>query len=124
MLYRNGTRFATSLDGRALRYLNLHQKACLAATILDEPGPFMPPASQLAHMLRVAPSYITVARKLSPETRLAIVNGTDTSSFMAMLREANGHGSSVINDLKLLALVRTVGITRVIDAACAVEAAE
>jgi hypothetical protein len=122
MLYRNGTRFATSLDGRALRYLNLHQKACVAANVLDEPGPFMPAASQLAHMLHVAPSYVAVARKLTPETRLAIVSGTDTSSFMAMLRKANGHG--VINDLKLLDLVRTVGITRVLDAACAVEAAE
>ena len=87
-------------------------------------GAFQPTASQLAHMLHVAPSYVAVARKLSPATRLAIVDGTDTSSFMAMLRKTNGHGNSVINDLKLLDLVRTVGVTRVLDAACLVEAAE
>jgi hypothetical protein len=125
MLYFNGTKRATSLDGRALRYLTRHQKACIAANILDEPGPFLLTASQLAHMLHVAPSYSAVACKLSPETRLAIVNGTDITSFMPALRKANGgRGNGVINDLKLLDLVRAVGVTRVLDAACSVEAAE
>jgi hypothetical protein len=125
MLYFNGTKRATSLDGRALRHFNLHQKACIAANVLDEPGPFMPTASQLAHLLHVAPSYVAAACKLSPATRMAIVNGTDTTSFMPALQKANGgRGNGVINDLKLLDLVRAVGVTRVLDAAVAVEAAE
>jgi hypothetical protein len=121
MLYRNGIKRATSLDGRALRYLDARQKACLGANLLGEPGqPFT--LTLLANVLHVTPAYIIAARKLLPIKRDGILRGYDKTSFAPLLKKANGNG--VIDDVKLLALVRTVGVSRVIDAACTVEAAE
>jgi hypothetical protein len=76
MLYSNGVRYAT--DGRALRSLDARQRACLAANILDDPGPFKPNVTQLVNMLRTSVAYIAIARKLAPSQRAAILNGTDT----------------------------------------------
>jgi hypothetical protein len=61
MLYSNGIQYATSLDGRALRFLDARQRACLAANILDEPGPFKPNVTQLVNMLHVTAAYVAIA---------------------------------------------------------------
>ncbi len=120
MLYSNGNKFATSLDGRALRFLDARQRACLAANILDEPGPFKPNVAQLVSMLRVTVAYIAVARKLTVFQRADIMTGVDTTTSFSLLKKQK---AGIDND-KLLAFVRTAGIDRVLDAACAVEAAE
>lgn len=117
MVYLNANSGATPLDGRALRHLNARQRACLAANILAEPGPFTP--TLLTNILRITPAYIAVARKMSPATRLAILAGTDTRSFGPMLKtKKNGSG---IDDSKLLAIVREVGIDRTLAIACVAE---
>jgi hypothetical protein len=85
-MYSNGNGTASlSLDGLHTRRLNARQKACLAAIVLVEPGPFKPTMNQLAIMLHVTPHYIAVARQLPPEKRQAILSGHDTSSFVPRL---------------------------------------
>ena len=133
-MYSNGTKFAMTLDGRALRHLDARQLACLAATILDEPGTFKPTVNQLANILHVTPAYIAVARKMPPIKCAAILAGFDKSSFMPLLRKSPPpwqpfallapNKTNEIDDSNLLALVREVGVGRVLDAAIAVEAAE
>jgi hypothetical protein len=132
MTYLNGTAAAsgTSLDGRTLRHLDARQRACLAANILAQPGPFHPAVNQLANMLRVSPAYIAVARQMSAAKRAAILAGYDKTSFVGLLngpkaplalpapKAANGVG-----DAELLSIVRNAGIGRVLDAAIAVERA-
>jgi hypothetical protein len=120
MLYRNGNKYATPLDGRALRFLDARQRACLAANILDEPGPFKPNVAQLVTMLKVTVAYIAVARKLTAFHRNTILSGADTTTSFAQLKKQKAG----IDDRKLLSIVRTAGVNRVLDAACAVEVAE
>ena len=128
-MYVNGTtRASPSLDGRALRHLDARQKACLAANILAQPGPFHPTVNQLANMLHVSPAYIAVARQMSSAKRAAILAGSDKSSFVPLLnppqpcfalpapKKVNG-----IDDAKLQTIALTVGAERMLDAAIAVE---
>jgi hypothetical protein len=133
MTYLNGAAAAsgTSLDGRTLRHLDARQKACLAANILAQLGPFHPTVNQLANMLRVSPAYIAVARHMSAAKRAAILAGYDESSFAALLNSSTPHlalpapkAANGVGDAEIIDFVRTVGVSRVIDAACTVEAAE
>jgi hypothetical protein len=122
MSYLNGNARATSLDGRALRYLDARQRACMGANILNEPGRLFT-TTLLANILHVSPAYIAVARKLSPLDRDGILSGLDKRSFSPFLKKKkNGHGT--IDDFALLAMVREVGIERTLDAACLIEAAQ
>jgi hypothetical protein len=124
MSYLNGNKRATSLDGRALRYLDARQRACMGADILSGPGHLFT-ITLLAKILHVSPAYITAARKLSPLDRDFILAGLDKCSFSPLLKKKknrNGHGT--IDDIALLALAREVGATRMLDAAVAAESAQ
>jgi hypothetical protein len=121
MLYSNGIKYATLLDGRALRFLDARQRACLAANILDEPGPFKPTITQLVTMLKLTVAYVAIAREMTAFQRAAIMDGSDTTSFSLIKKQKKAAG---IDDRKLLAIVRTAGVDRVLNAACAIEAAE
>ena len=82
-------------------------------------------------MLRssVFPSYIWAAAKLSPEKRLAIIEGNDTTSFTLLLDPPPPAlpAPKAVEDSDLFDLfdvVRRAGVNRVLDVAAAVEAAE
>jgi hypothetical protein len=124
MSYLNGNTRATSLDGRALRYLDARQRACMGANILNGPGHLFT-TTLLANILHVSPAYIAAARKLSPLDRDGILSGLDKRSFSPFLKKKkNGNGHGTIDDFALLAMVREVGIERTLDAACLIEAAQ
>ena len=101
----------------SLSRLNKRQRACLAANTRTELTSITPSIHWLARAFRVNRAYIALALKLSPEQRQAILEGRDTTSFVILLK-------ADIRDFELITFVRSIGITRVLDAAVAVEAAE
>jgi hypothetical protein len=119
-----------SLDWRVLRHLDARQRGCVGANILAQPGPFKPPASLLAAILRVSPRYIAIANAMSQAKRNAIIAGYDKSSFVPLLNAPKAPLAlpapvkPMINDVEIIDYVRRVGIGRVLDAAVAVEAAQ
>ena len=66
---------------------------------------------------------------LPPEKRAAIIAGTDTSSFVPLLNPPPltlpaPKPTGDIDETELVDLVRMIGVSRIIDAAVAVEAAQ
>jgi hypothetical protein len=116
VLYRIGNTSATALDGRRLRSLDARQRACVAANVLDDPGPLKPNVTQLVGMLRTSVAYVAIARRLPESQRAAIIAGIDSTSFSQLKKQRRSNN-------RLLSVVRTAGVGRVLDAAC-VEAAE
>jgi hypothetical protein len=116
--FKNPDLQVPKLSGRGLPYrrFDARQRACLAANAHDELI-IKPSIHWLARAFQVSRMYIALALKLSPERRQAIIEGRDTTSFITLLK-AN------IPDTELITFVRTIGVSRVLDAAVVVEAAE
>jgi hypothetical protein len=133
---KNGTNSAVILSGQSLvhRDLDKRQLACVAADVRDGLAIIQPTTRQLSTILGVSVTYVQVAEKLSPEKRAAIIARRDSTSFSELLNpperhhalpKPNGGGSAANNaNAHLLAVVRKYGVGPVLDACCAIEAAE
>jgi hypothetical protein len=134
MIYSNGAGTAipetpTVITGASLvhRHLNKRQRAVLAANVVDGLARFVPTNRQVADIFGVSQGYIDAARRLSPDKRKAILSGRDSTSFVDLL---NGHRQlalpspqPVIDDARLIDVIRAAGIERTLAAAVAVERA-
>jgi hypothetical protein len=120
-------------SGRGLlhRRLNKRLLACIGANVLDGSAKIDWSVAQMAAALKVCRVYIDLAGSFSPAKRQAIIDGYDTTSFVALLKapqppllalqqSINDKG----DDIEIFALVHKYGIGRVIDACVAVEAAQ
>jgi hypothetical protein len=124
------------ITGRSLAHkqLDARQRACLAANVLDGLAKLDPSQAQLAVMFGVSIPYITVARRLSPSQRIAIVRGWDQVSFTELLhppRQMSLWGPAIpslrvlttaeVTDSQLAAVIRAAGIERTLNVAAAVD---
>lgn len=117
------------ISGRGLshRHLDARQKACWAVEVRTKRASIELSLKQLAAILDVSVTYIAAAEKLSAEMRAAIIAGHDKTSFAPLLNPpplALPAPKPTVSDPEVIDFVRSVGIARVIEAACAVEAAE
>jgi hypothetical protein len=113
----------------AHRHLNARQRAVLAADALDGLVRYVPTQNQTAAEFGVSVPYITAARRLSPDQRAAILQGSDSTSFAELIQPRQRRlklltPNLAITDDELVKAVRAVGVNRVLDAAVAAEAAE
>ena len=133
----NGTN-ARVLSGRGVvhRHWTKRQLACLAANVAEGQTRVDWSIAQLSAALRVGRGYIDLARSFSPEKRQAIIAGLDHTSFATLLKAPESqlalpapkrrvviNGKS-IDDVTLMAVVRSAGVERTLQAAMAVEAAQ
>jgi hypothetical protein len=114
--------------GLAHRHLTKPQRACLAADTYDGLARLTPSQTQLADIFGVSVPYIMAARTLSPERRIAILNGQDTTSFTDLVRPTRqlqlklpAPNCASITNLQLQHVIRAVGVDRALAAAVAVE---
>jgi hypothetical protein len=113
----------------AHRHLNARQRAVLAADALDGLVRFAPTQNQVAAAFGVSVPYIMAARRLSPDQRATILQGSDSTSFAELIQPRQRRlklrlpNFAITND-ELVRAVRAVGVNRVLDAAIAAEAAE
>jgi hypothetical protein len=88
-MHRNGsaTTAPRVLNGRGIahRHPDKRRRAVLAAELADGRAIIQLSIGQLAELLGVSRTYIKVARKLTPEKRLAILSGRDNTSFRPLL---------------------------------------
>jgi hypothetical protein len=133
MTTTNGTTRATgqrTLSGAGLanRKYDARQKACVAVEVGTGRTSIKLSKKQLASIFGVSVPYILAAEKLSPEARAATIAGNDTISFALVLNPPplalRAPKAVEIDDPTLINFVRTVGTTRVLEAAVAVEAAQ
>jgi hypothetical protein len=107
------------------RQLSKTQRAVFAADVIDGLARYVPTNQQVATAFGVSQTYIDIARKLTPGKREAILRGWDTTSFAELMPRRSAMlpapNCASITNLQLEHVIRTVGIERVIDAACAVE---
>jgi hypothetical protein len=123
----NGT-----LSGRGLntRRLDKRQRACLAANAKEGLTQIDWSIAQYAAALKVSRPYIDLARTFSPAKRVAIIEGHDRTSFVALLKAPQQQLSLPLTNGKsddadeLVAVVRKYGTTRVLDACVAAEIAQ
>ena len=114
--------------GLARHQYDKRQLACLAANVRVELAAFKPSVNWLSRLFGVCQPYIAAALKLSPERRQAIIEGRDKSSFVALLKAPERRLAlpvpTAVDDSRIIEFVRTVGVTRVLDAAVMIEAAQ
>jgi hypothetical protein len=124
----NGTKVVLSGRGLARHHYDQRQVACLAANVHVALAPFKPSISWLSRLFGVSGPYIAAALKLPAERRAAIVEGRDGTSFTNLLKAPERQLAlpmpAEINDAEVVKFVRTIGRTRVLDAAVAIEAAQ
>jgi hypothetical protein len=112
------------LSGRGLthRHLDKRQRAVLAADVIDGLVTVQLSAKQAAELLGVSVLYVTVAQRLTPEKRAAILKGWDSTSFATLLSPPAQQPAlpgprlaitwDGASDDALLANVRAAGVTR------------
>lgn len=118
---------APVISGRSLahRRCSKRQLACLAADVIEGLTTINPTQSQVATLFGVSLAYIRIARRFDPGKRAAIVRGWDPTSFANQVKP--DRKVLVITDASnasLVDLIRKIGVERVLEAACAAEAAE
>jgi hypothetical protein len=86
------------------RKLSAHQKAVVAANILDGFTFYQPTLKQLSQSLGVTPAYIRRARELSPEARQAVLENGGHHPLISRSKnrkfEPTVSESSVINIMR------------------------
>jgi hypothetical protein len=90
------------------------QLAVQAANVLDGRAPYQPTQLSLAKEFGVSVPMIELARQLSPAARDLVMNGMPIAYFRQRF----------IADRAAFAMVRAIGVDRMLDIAAAVEAAE
>jgi Pyruvate/2-oxoacid:ferredoxin oxidoreductase gamma subunit len=117
------------ISGRGLshRKSDKRQLAVMAANAADGLTVVTLTEKQVADMFGVSVTYVRIARSLSLGKRAAILHGSDQTSFATLMPNGTKSTKKVntdITDVELIEAVRCVGVTRVLNAAVAVEAAE
>jgi hypothetical protein len=127
----NGATGARPIRGRSLvhRRRDKRQLAALAADVLAGLAAFEPSRRQLSTSFGVSVTYIAAAARLTPEQRKAIIEGRDSTSFRTLLNPPEPQFAlpapkAVLDDAQVIGFVRSVGVTRVLDAAVLIEAAQ
>jgi hypothetical protein len=118
---------APAISGRSLvhRQLDKRQLACLAADVIEGLTTIDPTQSQVATLFGVSLAYIRVALRLDPGKRAAIVRGWDPTSFANLVKPRRKVlAITDASNASLVDLIRKIGVERVLEAACAAEAAE
>jgi hypothetical protein len=118
------------VSGRYLAHnrLNAIERAFLAADLHEGAAELVAPTlKQAAHLARINPTYAWWAAKRLAER--AAIEAREIPLVPPRLVKTNGHALSVvpvreINELTLISIARTVGSDRMLQAACAAEAAE
>ena len=97
----------------------------MVAAILEGDCGFAPSARQLASLFGVNLAYVALARQFSPGWRKAIIAGTDSVNFSALLNPPKAPFAlpalKLVTDEALEEIIRSVGIDRALTAAAAVE---
>jgi len=82
------------LRGKCLahaKYLDARQWACLAAAVRLDEAVYQPTLVELARIFGVSMAYVSLAEKLSPAKRWAIILGCDATPFATLRRRQQQH---------------------------------